>query len=316
MINYPGPRHVLNSRQATIEKNLRLRARIIQAVRQFFTERDYLEVETPARIPAPIPETHLDLFPSGDAYLQASPEGCMKRLLASGYKRIFQICKCFRAFERGNRHLPELTLLEWYTVGEDYTHMMAQCESLVRFVAGKINQDDGGLPYQGKRIDLSSPWPRITVAEAFERFCDQSSESALDDGRFDELLAMQVEPGLNWGTPVFLHDYPVRRASLARKKDGDPSVAERFELYMGGLEMCNGFSELTDPAEQRQRFDQVRQRRQSRTKPVYPIPEPFLEALADMPAAAGNALGIDRLVMVFADTACIDDVVAFTPEEL
>jgi lysyl-tRNA synthetase class 2 len=305
----------MDFRQARIKDNLNLRARILQAVRDFFIADDYLEVETPIRITAPIPEDHIDLVPSGDAYLHSSPEVCMKRLLASGYEKIFQICKCFRAGERGHRHLPELTLLEWYTVASDYHHMMTQCAALVRHTAAAVLKQDV-INYRGRIIDLKPPWPRITVAEAFETFAGLSPEAALDSDRFDELLTTRVEPGLNRRTPVFLYDYPLRCAALARSRTDHPAVAERFELYAGGLELCNGFSELTDPLEQRRRFEQVRRFRNARGKPVYPLPGRFLDALAVMPPCAGNALGLDRLVMLFADTDMIDDVVAFTPEEL
>jgi len=302
-------------RQAACLQNLRLRARIIRTVRQFFAENDYLEIETPIRVPAPAPEAHVDAQPSGSWFLQTSPELCMKRLLAAGYPRIFQICKCFRRGERGRRHLPELTLLEWYTAGRNYTDMMTQCEALLTEVAESIGHEDG-LCYQGRRIDLALPWPRMTVAEAFERLSGISVEQAIEEDRFEEVLALEIEPRLGIDRPVFLYDYPAAHGALARLKPSDRRVAERFELYIGGLELCNAFTELTDPKEQCERFDKERDSRRQAGKPAHPMPERFLEALGDMPEAAGNALGIDRLVMLFADTAEIDDVVAFTPEEL
>ncbi len=153
----------ISYRQQSIRSNLELRAAVIQCVRRFFIHNDYLEVETPARIPAPAPEAHIDAQPSGKWYLQTSPELCMKRLLAAGYPRIFQVCKCFRKNERGRRHLPELTMLEWYTAGHDYTDMMTQCEALITAVADRLDSK-GTLSYQGRQIDLSLPWPRMTVA--------------------------------------------------------------------------------------------------------------------------------------------------------
>jgi elongation factor P--(R)-beta-lysine ligase len=302
-------------RQSACLSNLRLRARILRTVRQFFTENDYLEVETPIRIPAPAPEAHIDAQPSGDWYLQTSPELCMKRLLAAGYPRIFQICKCFRSNERGRRHLPESTLLEWYTAGHDYTDMMAQCEALLTDLACGIGKQ-AELVYQGRRIDLARPWPRLTVAEACDRFASVSMAGALRENRFDEVMGLEIEPHLGIDKPVFLYDYPAACGALARLKPDDRRLAERFELYIGGLELCNAFSELNDPLEQRLRFEAEQKLRRSTGKSVYPMPEGFLSALQDMPAAAGNALGIDRLVMLFADTAEIDEVVAFTPEEL
>ncbi len=302
-------------RQTACLSNLRLRARIIRTVRQFFAENDYLEVETPIRIPAPASEAHIDAQPSGSWYLQTSPELCMKRLLVAGYPRIFQVCKCFRRDERGSRHIPELTLLEWYTAGADYNGMMAQCETLIVAVARQLGSGDV-LHYKGQRIDLAPPWRRLTVAEAFDRLSSVSVEQALKENRFDEVMGLDIEPHLGIAKPVFLYDYPAACGALARLKPEDRRLAERFELYIGGLELCNAFTELTDPSEQRLRFEEERKVRRLAGKSVYPLPEKFLSALKDMPASAGNAFGVDRLVMLFADATEIDDVVAFTPEEL
>lgn len=302
-------------RQTACLSNLRLRAHVIRTIRQFFTEHDYLEVETPIRIPAPAPEAHIDAQSSGNWFLQTSPELCMKRLLAAGYPRIFQICKCFRRNERGRRHIPELTLLEWYTTGADYKGMMTQCEALIGAVARQAGSGDV-LRYQGQRFDLTPPWPRLTVGEAFGRFTSLSADQALKENRFDEVMGLDIEPHLGIDKPVFLYDYPAACGALARLKPEDRHLAERFELYIGGLELCNAFTELTDPSEQRLRFEEERKVRRLAGKSVTPMPEKFLSALKDMPAAAGNALGVDRLVMLLADTIAIDDVVAFTPEEL
>ncbi len=303
------------SRQTKIRDNLILRARVIDAIRGFFKREGYLEVETPIRIPAPAPEGHVDPEPSGQWFLQTSPELCMKQLMAAGYDRIFQICKCFRSRERGSRHLPEMTLLEWYTAEADYTHMMAQCEMLIRDVAFECR---GGsrLRYQGSAIDLSAPWQRLTVAEAYERYGSLCMADALEQHRFDEIMGLEIEPQLGMNHPVFLYDYPAPCGALARLKPGQPEVAERFELYIGGLELCNGFSELTDGVEQRSRFTSAMARRRQARKSNGPMPDKFLKALEAMPSATGNALGIDRLVMLLADAANIDEVVAFCPEEL
>ena len=302
-------------RQSIIKDNLYLRAQIIQAVRRFFIDNDYLEVETPLRIPAPAPEAHIDAVATEDQFLQTSPELCMKQLLAAGLPRIFQICKCFRQHERGRKHLPELTMLEWYHAGGNYLDLMEECEKLVCFVAHHLGRG-AKLIYRDRPIELAKPWLRLSVKEAFEQYGSILMNKALATDRFDEVMALDIEPKLGDPKPVFLYDYPARHGALARLKPGDPLLAERFELYIAGIELCNGFSELTDAAEQRDRFEKEQHLRQSFNKPVYPLPEKFLEALADMPDAAGNALGIDRLVMLFADTAKIDDVVAFTPEEL
>ena len=302
-------------RQSIIHRNLHLRARIIQRIREYFLRRDFLEVETPCRIPAPAPEANIEAQPSGDWYLQTSPELCMKQLLAAGYPKIFQICRCFRAAERGHRHLPELTMLEWYTKGSDYQEMMDQCESMIHSVASRIGVGSD-LAYQGLHIDLKIPWQRMPLAEAFERFTSTSMQVALQEKRFDELLALEIEPALGRRQPVFIYDYPATGGALARLKPNDPSLAERFELYIGGLELCNAFSELIEPAEQKLRFEREQELMRQAGKTVYPMPEKFLRSMGNIPEAAGNALGIDRLVMLFADTNRIDDVVAFTPEEL
>lgn len=302
-------------RQITLKKTLKLRAAILREIRDYFSAAGYLEVETPFRIPAPAPEAHIEAEPSGDWYLHPSPELCMKRLLAAGYPRIFQICRCFRSRERGRRHLPEMTMLEWYTAGHNYLDMMDQCESLIGALRGGLDISQP-LSYQGCRIDLSPPWERMTVAEAFRRFAAVSMQRALAEGRFDEILGLEIEPRLGISRPVFLHDYPVPCGSLARLKSDNPALAERFELYIGGLELCNAYSELTDTAEQRRRFERELALRKRAGKRLYPMPDLFLEQLRHMPPAAGNAMGIDRLVMLFADAAEIDAVVAFTPEEL
>jgi lysyl-tRNA synthetase class 2 len=297
------------------KENLIIRARIIQAIRRFFIDHDYIEIETPIRIPAPAPETHIDAVESGNWFLQTSPELCMKRLLAAGFRRIFQICKCFRQGERGRLHLPEMTMLEWYRINSNYLDMMNECETLISRVARQLNSKNV-MTYQGAEINLKPPWSRISVAEAFKRFTSVSMEAALENDRFDEIMVEGIEPNLGQPQPVFLYDYPASRGALARSKPQDSRYAERFELYIGGLEICNAFSELTDPVEQRQRFESERNRRQNSGRLNYPMPEKFLSALGEMPEAAGNALGIDRLVMLFSDAHKIDDVVAFTPEEL
>jgi lysyl-tRNA synthetase class 2 len=291
---------------------LEARARVLEGIRAFFVGKGFLEVETPHRLPANAPEPHLDAVPSGSWYLHTSPELSMKRLLAAGYGRVFQVCRCFRTEERGSRHLPEFTLLEWYRAGADYTVLMEDCEGLLTFLASGRSVARGG-----REVSLAPPWPRISVAEAFERWVGRSAEEALEQGGFDEAVAFRVEPALaEFGTPVFLVDYPAPCASLARPKPGRTEVAERFELYAGGLELANGFSELVDAAEQRRRFEADRAARVRAGKDPYPVPEPFLRDLEHAPPCAGIALGVDRLVMLLAGAASIDEVVAFAPEQL
>lgn len=294
---------------------LLLRARIIQNIRLFFINNNFLEIETPVRIPAPAPEEHIEALPSGNWFLQTSPELCMKRLLAAGFPQIFQLCKCFRSAERGRLHLPEFTMLEWYVAGFDYQQLMSQCEEMIISVTD--NHDfTGGLVCKNRQINLALPWERITVREAFEKYAPVTLDKALNQDRFDEILVEHIEPNLGLTKPVFLHDYPARLGALARLKQSDQSVAERFELYIGGLELANGFSELTDAGEQRRRFTEALKLRAQQGYAAYPMPEKFLAALEQMPAAAGIAIGIDRLVMLFAGAASIDDVVPFPPEIL
>ncbi|MBE0500560.1 MAG: EF-P lysine aminoacylase GenX [Desulfuromonadales bacterium] len=295
---------------ASKQNNLMERARIVQAIRAFFVAHNFLEIETPQRIPANAPELQIDPLPSGKMWLQTSPELAMKRLLAAGYGNLFQICRVWRGGERGRNHLPEFTLLEWYRPGADYTSLMSDCEQLLQQLS-----PCEAIRYQGKIIDLKIPWPRLTVTEAFEQFASCSLSAALAANRFEEILTAEVEPQL--GTdPIFLTEYPAELAALARLKPGDASCAERFELYIGGLEIANAFSELTDPAEQRQRFNADESARRAAGKPAIDLPEPFLTDLETMPEAAGIALGVDRLIMLFTDSLTIDQVVAITPEQL
>ena len=296
-------------------QTLKLRARMVQAVRAFFIEAGYLEVETPIRIPAPIPEAHINGFQSEGWYLQASPEICMKRLAAQGFDKIFQICKCFRKEERGDRHLTEMTLLEWYTAGDTYRELMSQTCELIRHVARSTGMGNH-LTYRDSTISLNRPWKPLTVAQAFDAHASLSMEAALEQRTFDEIMAFDIEPCLGWDRPVFLHDYPASMAALARKKPGNPNLAERFELYIAGIELANGFSELTNAAEQRQRFQQEVARRTAAGLEKTPMPDHFLKDLEQLPDTAGIALGIDRLIMLFSGAATIDQVVTFTPETL
>ncbi len=294
---------------------LSIRASLISAIRRFFDASGFLEVETPLRIPAPLPEAHIDAVPADGWFLHTSPESCMKQMLAAGYPKIYQICRCFRKGERGSRHLPEFTLLEWYFAGGGYMEMMEECEALILSIADALGQGEI-LHYQGQKIRLNAPWPRMTVREAFLQYTDTTADAAMVAGDFDQRIGLEIEPNLGLRQPLFLYDYPAEAGALARKKPDDPSVAERFELYIAGLEICNAFTELTDPAEQEIRFRKEAEARNRRGRKSYPWPDRFLTALSRMPPSTGNALGIDRLVMLFAGTAAIDDVVAFTPEEL
>ena len=268
------------------------RARVLRQIRAFFDARGFTEVETPVRIPAPAPEPHIDCPPSGDWFLRASPELQMKKLLAAGMERIYQIGPCFRAGEKGRRHSPEFTMLEWYRANADYSDIARDAEELVAEVL---------------RPRGSAALPRVTVREAYRRWAGWDPVEAWDQDRFDFDMATKIEPNLPKG-PLFLMDYPAPAASLARLKADDPRVAERWELYVDGLELANAFTELTDPGEQRRRFESARAERRALGEADYPLDEEFLDALARMPPSGGVALGVDRLVMLACGVRDISDV--------
>lgn len=294
---------------------LEIRALIIRGLRHFFETNGYLEVETPNRIPAPAPECHIDAEPSASWFLHPSPELAMKRLLAEGFDRIFQVCKCYRHGERGRWHLPEFTLLEWYRRNADYRDLMQECEELITAVVDYLGRPLT-LHYGGKTIDLAPGWERISLAEAFARYAPVSLESALAKDCFEEILVDHVEPHLGMVKPTFVSDYPLAHGALARVKRGGGDVVERFELYVAGMELANAFSELTDPQEQRRRFLDEEAKRRAAGKAPYPLPELFLQCLEQIGEAAGCALGVDRLVMLLTDSPDIAHCVTFTPEAL
>ena len=268
-------------------------------------------METPQRIPANAPEYYIDAIPSDDWFLQTSPELAMKRLLAAGYGNIFQISHCWRQGERGSKHLPEYSMLEWYRPDCDYQTLMTDCERLLQCLSPELQ-----ICYQGQIIDLTPPWPRLTVSDAFARFASCSLEDALNSNRFDEIISLEIEPQLPPNRPTILYEYPSSQASLARLKQADPHFAERFELYIGSMEIANAFSELINPAEQKKRFEPEEWLRRKDQKIPYPQATAFLKELACMSPSAGIALGVDRLIMLLCDTPRIDDIVTFTPEQL
>lgn len=303
------------SRQELIKANLQRRMAIIHAVRDFFYARDYLETDTPLRNKTLAVEAHIEPFECEGWYLQTSPEICMKRLLAAGYERLFQISKCFRKHERGARHLPEMNLLEWYAAGTGYEALMSDCEELFRHVAQAMGCNDT-LVYGGQTIALDSDWERLPLDRAFELYASMPLNEALARDCFEEVLSAEVEPRLGFAQPTFIYAYPKDMGSLARPVATNPAVVERFELYVAGIELANAFGELTDVAEQRRRFAAEQEQQRLLGHRVMPMPERFLADLANMPPSSGIALGLDRLVMLFCDAHTIDDVTAFTPEEL
>ena len=290
---------------------LTLRSGILQAIRAFFIGREYIEVETPVRLPAPALELHIDAEPAGDAWLRTSPELHLKRLLAQGHPRIFELGPCFRQGERGAHHRPEFTMLEWYRVDADYHTTLTETRDLLIHVARAVG-GSSHLVHGGVTIDLATEWSVTSVAEAFKARAGWDPVQAYDADRFDLDLVGKVEPALPPDRPAVLIDYPVEAAALARCRPGPPAVAERWELYVAGLEVANAFSELTDPAEQRCRFEACATAREAAGQEVYPLDEPFLKALeTGLKPCSGVALGVDRLVMILGGYSDIDAVRAF-----
>ena len=299
---------------------LEIRARVLRQLRAFFDARGFVEVETPVRIAAPAPEPHIDC-PAAIArpdvavlarptFLRASPELQMKKLLAAGMDRIFQIGPCFREGERGRRHSPEFTMLEWYRASADYLDILADMEALLAEIFALNGLDgfngfnglNGFSGFKGLKVE------RITVREAYQRWAGWDPFVEWDAERFDFDMATKIEPNLPSG-PVFLMDYPPQAASLAKLRE---TVAERWELYVNGLELANAFTELKDPVEQRRRFEEARAERRRLDEADYPLDEEFLNALARMPPAGGVALGVDRLVMLVCG---VDDIAIVRADE-
>ena len=317
--------------------NLAARGRMMAALRTFFAARDFVEVETPLLVPAPGLEVHLRAVAAGDGWLITSPEYQMKRLLAGGMERIYQVCRCFRAGEDGPHHQSEFTMLEWYRAWEGLEAVIDDTEALVAHVAEAVN----GRPevrVGERRFKVDGPWQRITVADAMRDFAGvtvRGDETVAElaaavraagidprgarhwDDVFFTAFVERVEPAIAaMDRPVLLVDWPAPLGALARRKPGNPLVVERFEAYIGGVELANAFGELTDPAEQRSRFDDDLALRRDRGLEAYPIDEKLLAALAEgLPPSAGIALGVDRLAMVVLGAATIADVVAFTTAE-
>jgi lysyl-tRNA synthetase class 2 len=295
---------------------LQARARAVTAARTFFAEEGFLEIETPVRVPAPGVDLHLDAIPASGGYLITSPELHMKRLLVAGLPRVFQMARASRRDELGVWHEPEFSMLEWYRAFTGLEAVIADTEQILRRVALAVSGTAQLFGANGQAYALDLPFPRVTVREAFREhagIADAVDLAHSDESRYFELLVNQVEPSLaRESRPVILWKYPANQAALARLSPEDPSVAERFELYVGGVELCNGFDELTDATEQRARFEQDCARRADEGRPVYPIDEQFLSALsAGMPRAGGNALGFDRLVMLATGARTLAEVIAF-----
>ncbi|THD59666.1 EF-P lysine aminoacylase EpmA [Phenylobacterium sp.] len=319
-----------------------VRNRITAAVRGWFGARDFIEVETPGLQVSPGNEAHLHAFATeavgiagerSTLYLRTSPEFAAKKLLAAGEARTFELARVWRNRERGPLHHPEFTLLEWYRAGEAYEVLMADCAGLLALAAETAGAKQ--FSFRGQTADPFAEPERLTLAEAFDRFAgidllatvqaDRATDRdalaadarardvrvASDDtwaDIFSRVLVEKVEPHLGRGRATILCEYPVSEAALARPKAADPRVAERFELYACGVELANCFGELTDPAEQRRRFEAEMAEKARVYGERYPIDEDFLAALAIMTEASGGALGFDRLVMLATGASRIEQV--------
>jgi elongation factor P--(R)-beta-lysine ligase len=332
------------ARHADVRPFLAARNAINRAVRAWFDEQGFAEVETGILQVSPGNETHLhaprtELTSAGGEqatrYLRTSPEFACKKLLAAGEQRIFEFARVFRDRERGDLHLPEFTMLEWYRANAGYDAVMA--DSVVIIAQAAQATGIGRFAFRGKTADPFAEPELLTVAAAFERFAGIDLLATVADGEgnraglaaaakhrvritdddtwadiFSKVLVEHVEPNLGQGRLTVLLEYPAPEAALARAKPSDPRVAERFEIYACGVELANGFGELTDPREQRRRFASAMDEKQRRYGERYPLDEDFLEAVAQMPEASGVALGFDRLVMLASGAARIDQVV-WTP---
>ena len=324
---------------------LQARRRILAALRRHLEAQDFVEVETAILQRSPGNEAHLHAFATElvapdrtrmALHLHTSPEFACKKLLAAGERRIFEFARVFRNRERGALHHPEFTMLEWYRVAEPYEAVMADCAAFLAVAAGAAATKE--FRFRGRRADPFAAPERLTVADAFARHAGIDLEATLGEGEpdrdalaaqaqaagvkfaaddgwsdiFSRVLVERIEPHLGNGRATLLTEYPRVEAALARAKPGEPAVAERFELFVCGVELANGFGELTDPAEQRRRLDAEMNRKQRLYGERYPIDEDFLAALALMPPASGCALGFDRLVMLATGATRIDDVL-WTP---
>lgn len=316
-----------------------LRAEVSEAIRRFFRERGFVEVDPPALVRLPGMEPHIEPFRTVrhaggkelPCFLHTSPEYAMKKLLAAGFESVFFLGYAYRDEEPSKTHSPAFLMLEWYRAYSDYAQLIEDCEALFCELFGRFR---GGLRfrYLGRELDVSPPWPRLSVRDAMLEFAGvdvlraeveelrKASEAKghrVDgswgwDDLFFLLFLEEVEPKIGKPKPTFVMDYPARLSSLARMREGEPNLVERFELYFGGLELANAFSELTDPDEQRERLLRERAERERLGRMLYPVDEEFLEVLSyGMPPSAGIALGVERLLMLIMDKEDIAEVQPF-----
>ncbi|MFZ6015396.1 MAG: EF-P lysine aminoacylase EpmA [Patescibacteria group bacterium] len=317
-------------------ENLKIRAQVIKAIRQWFDDQGFVEMHTPRMVALPGQEPYLDPFftklriPNSElrnrrAALVTSPEYAMKKLLGAGMDRIYDLGPCFRNGEPWDgSHDPEFLMLEWYRRDSRIEDLMDDTEDMIRCAASQIQNSKFKIQNSFKRITVERAWreyagvelaPLLGDVAAMRRVAERFHETASPDASWDDLyfkvFLSQIEPKLSAGEPVFLYRYPASMAALARKSADDPRWADRVELYAGGLELANGFAELSDPEEQRKRFEEEQDQRRKMGKGVWPIDEELLEALPKMGNAAGIAFGVDRLVMLICGARSINDVIPF-----
>lgn len=358
---YISPKESPNYKRVIIDAQLRdnliTRSQIIATIRKFFSERQFIETDTPSLVRLPGMEPYLDVFKtrfeadfsadqklSEDMYLITSPEYAMKKLLVGGMGKIFQITKSFRNKETfSERHNPEFTILEWYRAYASYLEIMQDTEDLIKELwkcyGGMDHQGDFELfRFHGVSMDLLGEWKRIRVIDAFKEYANIDEATFHDVDLFSEevkkrgygipevatfedcffmIFMNEIEPKLGFDKPTILYDYPVSMAALSKPCEGDSRFAERFELYIAGLEICNAFTELNDPVEQEKRLKIEREERAALGKEVYDVDGTFIEALKfGMPPSGGNALGVDRLIMLLTGEKDIRNVMWFPHRDL
>jgi len=333
-----------------LKQNLLIREQVVDAIRMHFKSQGFHEMETPLLVKSPGTEPYLEVFETTlkianqkdqPAYFLTSPEYALKKLLVAGMGSIFEITKSFRNGEGvSDTHNSEFTILEWYRTPGNYEHIMVDFEELMKSIFQCLwpEKPDLQLNYQGQSYDLSAPWERISMAEAFLKYAQVGIDDLLDEvvlpeiarrknllensqanweEAFHAILLNEIEPNLGRTKPTILYDYPASQAALSKKKISDPRFAERFEVFLAGLELGNAFSELADAQEQEERFLAELRLRDDLGKTKFDLDRDFIEALREgLPETGGIAVGVDRLVMLFADEADIGRVVAFPQRDL
>lgn len=325
-----------------LRKNYDQRIKIIRLTREFFWSQGFLETETPIAVRLPGQEPYLNPIPihihpplkmtrqkAAKFYLHTSPEFAMKKLLASGYKKIFQITKCFRDQESfGGQHNPEFAMAEWYRAPGNFWQIMDDTEKLFKFIGEKLRIKK--LRWRGRGVPLGVKWERKTMRDVWRQFLNVDlddyptaprmaklakslgfgvSKEYLFEDLFFQVFLNKIEPRLGTEKPIFIYDYPAQMCSLSRPSK-DPRYAERFELYIGGLELANAFGELIDAKEQNVRLEKDRQKRKKLGRDVYDIDLDFIDALrSGIPSAGGIALGVDRMIMLFTGARDINEVI-------